>query len=439
MPDRLNDSYYRATANAWETQPTVAGEGNYDVAIIGAGFTGLSAALACAEKGLSVVLLEAKTIGFGASGRNGGQLIPGLRWSMREIDEEFGRERSQAIFDVAYGAVGRVKSRIAKHNIECDLKAGHLVAACQPKHFEAIQREAEFLETEFGWQADIVQPSDMAQHINGGGYHGGIYDSQGGHFHPLNYALGLAKAAKDAGVTILENSRVMILPQVKGSDDASLAISHELRRSPDSIVGVASHYRIKAAHVINATDAWIGELDPGLGSYTVPIMNYNIATGPLPNADQLLPSDAAVADSRFVLNYFRLSADKRLIFGGGEKYVRRPPADIAGFVRKHMAEVFPSLAQTPIDYAWGGAVGVTMNRLPHMGRKGNIFYAHGFSGHGALVTTVAGEVMAEAVLGTMSQFDVFASLPHSRFPGGKWLAQPLATLGLLYYAMRDRL
>jgi gamma-glutamylputrescine oxidase len=168
-------------------------------------------------------------------------------------------------------------------------------------------------------------------------------------------------------------------------------------------------------------------------------MNYNIATAPLPNADQLLPSDAAIADSRFVLNYFRLSADKRLIFGGGEKYVRRPPADIAGFVRKHMVEVFPALAQTRIDYAWGGAVGVTMNRLPHMGRKGNVFYAHGFSGHGALVTTVAGEVMAEAVLGTMSQFDVFANLPHSRFPGGKWLAQPLATLGLLYYAMRDRL
>jgi gamma-glutamylputrescine oxidase len=439
MPDLLNDSYYRATANAWETQSSFAGDGQYDVAVIGGGFTGLSAALACAEKGLKVALFEAKTIGFGASGRNGGQLISGLRWSMREIDAEFGRERAKAIFDLAYGAVDRVKSRIAKHNVECDLKAGHLEAAYKPGHFVAMQHEADFLAREFGWKTDIVQPGDMAQHIKGGGYYGGIYDSQSGHFHPLNYALGLAKAAKDAGVMILENSRVLILTQAKGSNDSSLAISHEQCRSPDSIVGVASHYRIKAAYVINATDAWVGALDPGLGRYTIPIMNYNVATAPLPSWQDYLPSDAAIADSRFVLNYFRLSADKRLIFGGGEKYVQTPPADIGAFVRKHMVQVFPSLANTPIDYAWGGAVGVTANRLPHMGRKGNAFFAHGFSGHGALITTLAGELMAEAVVGTMEQFDVFASLPHSRFPGGKWLARPLATLGLLYYAMRDRL
>ncbi len=408
MPDPLNDSYYRATANAWDARPEFDGDAKYDVAVIGGGFTGLSAALACAEKGLNVALLEAETIGFGASGRNGGQLIPGLRWSMREIDEEFGRERAQAIFDLAYGAVERVKSRIAKHDIACDLKAGHLEAAYKPVHFGNMQREAEFLERNFGWRADIVQPHNIARHINGGSYHGGIYDRQGGHFHPLNYALGLARAAKDAGVKIFENTRLL----------------------PGDV---------NAEKFIVATDTWTENLDPILGRYTIPIMNYNVATVPLPNADQLLPSDAAVADSRFVLNYFRLSADKRLIFGGGEKYVQTPPADIAAFVRKHIIEVFPSLADVPIDYAWGGAVGVTANRLPHMGRKGNVFYAHGFSGHGALITTLAGELMAEAVVGTMERFDVFASLPHSRFPGGKWLARPLATLGLLYYAMRDRL
>jgi gamma-glutamylputrescine oxidase len=408
MTDPLNKSYYAATANAWETQPAYAGEGAYDVAVIGGGFTGLSAALACAEKGLSVALFEAKTIGFGASGRNGGQLIPGLRWSMREIDEAFGRERAQALFDLAYGAVGRVKGRIAKHAIGCDLKPGHLEAAYKPAHFDAMRRDAEFLAKEFGWQADVVQPQDMRQHIDGGNYHGGIYDPEGGHFHPLNYALGLATAAKAAGVQIFENSPI----------------------SPGD-----AH----AETVIIATDSWTENLDPKLGRFTIPIMNYNIATAPLPGADDLLPSDAAVADSRFVLNYFRLSADKRLIFGGGEKYVQRPPADIAAFVRKHMVDVFPSLAAVPIDYAWGGAVGVTMNRLPHIGREGNVFFAHGFSGHGALVTTLAGELMAEAVVGTMARFDVFASLPHRRFPGGKWLARPLATLGLLYYAMRDRL
>jgi gamma-glutamylputrescine oxidase len=423
MPDRLNDSYYRATANGWETQRPLDYALDCDVVVIGGGFTCLSAALACAEKGLNVALVEAQTIGFGASGRNGGQLIPGLRWSMREIDAEFGRERAKAIFDLAWGAGARVHDRIVKHDIPCDLKSGHLEAAYKPGHFEDMQREAEFLSREFGWDlVDVVAPADLHKHINGGDYHGGLYDSKGGHFHPLNYAVGLAKAAKAAGVWIFEHTAAQT-PLDRGGHVKIAA-------------GTGS---LNARHVIIATDNWTGDIAPELSRYTVPIMNYNIATAPLPNADQLLPSDAAIADSRFVLNYFRLSADKRLIFGGGEKYVRRPPADIAGFVRKHMVEVFPALAQTRIDYAWGGAVGVTMNRLPHMGRKGNIFYAHGFSGHGALVTTVAGEVMAEAVLGTMSQFDVFASLPHSRFPGGKWLAQPLATLGLLYYAMRDRL
>ena len=423
MPDRLNDSYYRATANGWETQRPLDYALDCDVVVIGGGFTGLSAALACAEKGLEVALVEAQTIGFGASGRNGGQLIPGLRWSMREIDAAFGRERAKAIFDLAWGAGARVHDRIVKHDIQCDLKSGHLEAAYKPGHFDDMQREAAFLCREFGWDSvEIVGPADISKHINGGDYHGGMYDAKGGHFHPLNYALGLAKAAKAAGVLIFENTAAQT-PLDRGGHVEIAA-------------GTGS---LNARHVIIATDNWTGDIAPELSRYTVPIMNYNIATAPLANADQLLPSDAAIADSRFVLNYFRLSADKRLIFGGGEKYVRRPPADIAGFVRKHMVEVFPALAQTDIDYAWGGAVGVTMNRLPHMGRQGNVFYAHGFSGHGALVTTVAGEVMAEAVLGTMSQFDVFASLPHSRFPGGKWLAQPLATLGLLYYAMRDRL
>lgn len=422
MPDPLNDSYYRATANAWDARPEFDGDAKYDIAVIGGGFTGLSAALACAEKGLNVALLEAETIGFGASGRNGGQLIPGLRWSMREIDKEFGRERAQAIFDLAYGAVERVKSRIAKHDIACDLKAGHLEAAYKPAHFGNMQREAEFLERNFGWRADIVQPHNIARHINGGGYHGGIFDDQGGHFHPLNYALGLAKAAKDAGVDIFEHSEVVW--HLDNGSYVQLVVNGDY---------------LDATKLVIATDTWIGDLSYDLRRYTIPIMNYNVATAPLPDADQLLPSDAAVADSRFVLNYFRLSADKRLIFGGGEKYVQKPPADIAGFVRKHIAEVFPSLANAPIDYSWGGAVGVTSNRLPHMGRKGNVFYAHGFSGHGALITTLAGELMAEAVVGTMGRFDVFASLPHSRFPGGKWLARPLATLGLLYYAMRDRL
>ncbi|KGB57334.1 FAD-binding oxidoreductase [Sphingopyxis sp. SE2] len=407
MTDPLNHSYYAATAHKRQPQRDIEGDLQCDVAVIGGGFTGLGAALACAERGFSVILFEAEHVGFGASGRNGGQLIPGLRWTASEIEREFGRERAGALFDLCWRD-NRVKNRIARHGIDCDLKAGHLEAAWTPKDFDDMRREADYLANRFDYRTEIVAKGEMSRHIASPLYHGGIHDPQGGHFHPLNYAIGLAQAAETAGVRIVEGRR-------------------------------ASLDTAKARYVIDATDSWIGDVEPALGRYTVPIMNYNIATAPLANADELLPTDAAVADSRFVLNYFRLSADKRLIFGGGERYSQTPPRDIAAFVRPFMAEVFPQIADAKIDYGWGGAVAVTMNRLPHIGRRGNIFFAHGFSGHGALVTTLAGELIAEAMAETAERFDILANLPSKPFPGGKWLRRPLATLGLLWYALRDRL
>lgn len=421
MTDPLNHSYYAATAHERQLRSDI-GDERCDVAVIGGGFTGLSAALACAERGFSVILIELNTVGFGASGRNGGQLIPGLRWTASELEEEFGSERANALFDLCWRE-NRVKARIAKHGIACDLKAGHLEAAWTPKDFDAMRREADYLAARFGYESDVVAKTDMDTHITTPLYHGGVHDPQGGHFHPLNYAIGLAKAAERAGVRIREDERVWLI-------DSS---------SADPVELMTEWSIISARYVIDATDSWIGDVEPDLGRYTVPIMNYNIATAPLANADALLPGDAAVADSRFVLNYFRLSADKRLIFGGGERYSQTPPRDIAAFVRPFMAEVFPQIADAKIDYGWGGAVAVTMNRLPHIGRRGNVFYAHGFSGHGALVTTLAGELIAEAMAGTAERFDVLANLPSKPFPGGKWLRQPLATLGLLYYAMKDKL
>jgi len=421
MTDPLNHSYYAATAHAWRPRAFDGDDCKCDVAVIGGGFTGLSAALACAERGFSVILIEREHIGFGASGRNGGQLIPGLRWSASELEEEFGRDRADALFDLCWRG-NRVKARIERHGIACDLKAGHLEAAWTPKDFDAMRREADYLASRFDYRSAVIEKADMNGHIASPLYHGGIYDPQGGHFHPLNYAIGLAQAAEAAGVRIRENER-----------------AHRITDNPEGPGVMTDRAHVGARFVIDATDSWIGEVEPDLGRYTVPIMNYNIATAPLANADALLPTDAAVADSRFVLNYFRLSADKRLIFGGGERYSQTPPHDIDAFVRPFMAEVFPQIADAKIDYGWGGAVAVTLNRLPHIGRRGNVFYAHGFSGHGALITTTAGELVAEALAGTAERFDVLASLPSKPFPGGKWLRGPLATLGLLYYAMKDKL
>lgn len=421
MTDPLNNSYYSATAHERPARGDVRGDSRCDVAVIGGGFAGLSAALACAEQGFSVILVEQAHIGFGASGRNGGQLIPGLRWTASELEAEFGSERADALFNLCWRD-NRVRARIARHGIDCDLKAGHLEAAWTPNDFDAMRREADYLAERFDYASEVVPKADMAAHIATPLYHGGIHDLQGGHFHPLNYAIGLATAAETAGVDIWENHQAYLI-----------------EKAADRLHVITDWGDIDARYVINATDSWIGEVEPDLGRYTVPIMNYNIATAPLANADELLPSDAAVADSRFVLNYFRLSADKRLIFGGGERYSQTPPRDIAAFVRPFMAEVFPQIADAPIDYGWGGAVAVTMNRLPHIGRRGNVFYAHGFSGHGALVTTTAGELVAEALAGTAERFDILAGLPSQPFPGGKWLRRPLATLGLLYYALKDRL
>ena len=421
MTDPLANSYYAATAHKWRSAFRMGEDLSFDVAVIGGGFTGLSAALACAERGFSVILIEREHIGFGASGRNGGQLIPGLRWTASELETEFGRERADTLFDLCWRD-NRVKARIARHGIDCNLKAGHLEAAWTPKDFDAMRREAEYLAARFDYQSEVVCKGDMTAHVATPLYHGGIHDPQGGHFHPLNYAIGLAQAAEAAGVSILEGQR-----------------AHKITENPRGPGVITDRAHIGARYVIDATDSWIGHVEPDLGRYTVPILNYNIATEPLKNADALLPSDTAVADSRFVLNYFRLSADKRLIFGGGERYSQTPPRDIAAFVRPFMMQVFPQIADAKIDYGWGGAVAVTMNRLPLIGRRGNVFFAHGFSGHGALVTTLAGELIAEAMAGTAERFDIFANLPSRPFPGGPWLRRPLATLGLLWYALRDRL
>jgi len=417
-------SLYAATANPFPPQPALMGDITADVVVVGGGYTGLSAALHAAEAGFSVVLLEGQRIGWGASGRNGGQMIPGMRWSAADLVARFGAGRSARLLAVANLAGERVRTRIARHAISCDLRKGHFLAAARPAHLDAMKRELDLLQQLLDYNgARIVAAEDVGKFVASPVYHGGLYDQNGGHLHPLNYALGLAEAALAAGVQIFEDSAVV-------------AMDHDT-----PVVATTTTGRVTARHGVLACDAFIGSLDKSLGAMTMPVANYNVATAPLSpeQARALIPSGAAVADSRFVLNYYRLSADNRLIFGGGEKYTPKPPHDVAGFVRPYLERVFPQLAGVPIDYAWGGLVGVTMNRLPRFGRVGNSFYAFGWSGHGVLITTLAGEMIADAMRGTAERFDLFAALPGKPFPGGPLLRHPLYVAGMLWFALRDRL
>jgi gamma-glutamylputrescine oxidase len=395
-----------------------------DLVVVGGGYTGLSTALHAAEAGLSVVLLEARRIGWGASGRNGGQMIPGLRWGAADLVAALGEGRAADLLRLANSAGDKVRARIARHQIACDLREGHFLAAAKPGHLDAMKRELELLDKLVGYPGGrIIERDEVGGYVASPNYHGGFYDAGGGHLHPLNYALGLAEASLAAGVRIFEDSPVTAIDR------------------GGRVVARTASGTVTASHAVLATDTEIGELDAQQGRMAMPVANYNVATAPLgaEQARALLPANAAVADSRFVLNYYRLSADNRLIFGGGEKYSPAPPADVAGFVRPYLEGVFPQLSGVEITHAWGGLVGVSMNRLPRLGREGNVFYAHGWSGHGVLLTTLAGELIAQALRGESKGFDQLAGLPGRPFPGGPLLRHPLYVLGMLWFALRDRI
>lgn len=417
-------SYYAATANPAPRHAVLAGEVSADVVVVGGGFTGLSAALSAAEAGYSVVLLEAKRIGWGASGRNGGQMIPGMRWSATDLLDEFDKERARGLIALGLEAGERVRARIARHGIACDLRDGHFHAAWKPAHMDDIRRERDLLARFAGCdRLQVVERGEVPNFVATEAYHGGLYDPDGGHLHPLNYALGLAAAAAAAGVRIFE-------------DSPALAMEHGSPVRVTTPQGV-----VTATMGVLACDTDVGGLEPTFAGAMMPIANYNVATAPLgaEQAARLIPSNASIAESRFVLNYYRLTADHRLLFGGGEKYTPAPLADIGEFVRPFLEQIFPQLRGVQIDYGWGGMVGVTRNRLPQFGRIGNTFYAHGYSGHGVLLTTLAGELIVEAMRGTAERFDLMAGLPRQDFPGGKLLRHPLHVAGMLWYALRDRL
>jgi gamma-glutamylputrescine oxidase len=418
------DSYYTATANRLEEHPRLEGSHSCDVCVVGSGYTGLSSALHLAQRGFDVIILEAARIGWGASGRNGGQLGSGQRQDQIELEALLGQNHAHALWSLAEESKTLVKSLVEKHAIHCDLKPGILHAAHKPALAEWCYRYAEKLSTEYQYpHIRPVSPEEMRDMLGTGTYCGGYLDTDSGHLHPLNYALGLGRAASDAGVRIFENTR---------------ADSYD---GQDSITVRTAAGEIRAAYVVLACNGYLGTLEPRIASRIMPLNNYILATEPLsePQAQSLIRDDVAVADTKFVINYFRLSADRRLLFGGGETYRPRFPRDIKAFVRKHMLRVYPQLVDTRVDYAWGGTLAVTMGRMPDFGRLGpQVYFAQGYSGHGVGMATLAGKLLAEAISGTAERFDLMASIPTKHFPGGRYLRWPAQVLAMLYYTLRDK-
>ena len=423
--DGAAPTWYEASAWGRHSWPALDGDRRADVCVVGGGYTGLSAALHLAERGFRVVLLEARRIGNGASGRNGGQLGSGHRRPQALLERALGVEAARRLWELAEEAKAAVRERIARHRIACDLKPGIAVAAHRPRHARALAREAEHLRTRYGYDAiDILDRAALEAEVAAEGFHGGILDRGAGHLHPLNYTLGLARAAGAAGVAIHEGAPVRAL--ARGAPNAVSAGAHT----------------VHAEAVVLACNGYLEAPDPGIGRRILPIDNYILATEPLgeEKARALIPNDIAVTDTRFVVNYFRLSPDRRLLFGGGESYGRGLMTDPGRLVRRHMLRLFPQLAGARIDHAWGGTLAITRTRMPSIGRlEGDLYYAQGFSGHGVALTTLAGKLVAEALAGTLERFDAFARLPQPPFPGGVLLRRPLAAFGLACYALRDRL
>jgi gamma-glutamylputrescine oxidase len=419
------DSYYAASANPHPRHPQLCGEVQTDVCVVGAGFTGVSAALHLAERGYRVVLVEAARIGWGASGRNGGQLGTGLRKDVTEIEPRLGRERTRALWDLAAEAMDIVKQRIQRHAIRCDYKQGNLLAATRARFLPELAAEVELLSRHYGYDGyRMLDRHEIREAVASDQYFGGRLDSGGGHLHPLNFLLGMAQAALAAGVQIFEDSRV-----------------ERVHWGASPVVKTARG-QVRSRYVLLCGNAYLGDVEPRISAKVMPIANHVLATEPLgeARARALIRDDCCVCATKFVVDYYRFSADHRLLFGGGETYSFDEPANIKAFVRRYMLKVFPQLADARIDYAWSGQLAVTMDRLPHFGRLGSTgFFVQGFSGSGVVLTQLAGRLLAEAVAGSVERFDLFAQLKHRSFPGGKWLRKPLLVAGMLYYAMKDRL
>jgi gamma-glutamylputrescine oxidase len=424
-PDYVS-SYYLASASLLPACPPLQGELSADVCVLGGGIAGCSSALSLAERGYRVVLLEQRRLGWGASGRSGGQVICGLSAEQDSIESLVGEADARRIWELSLAGIALLKRRIGRFGIECDWVDGQMLAAIKPRQWRSLHAWHEELAGKYGYASTRLMERDELLGVLGSRrYLGALYDTNGGHLHPLRYTLGLARAAQLAGVQMHEGSAVL---------DWS---THGERLRVRTATGV-----VDCGQLVLAGNAWLGATAPPLQRKLMSISTYIIATEPLgeQRARELIANNACVCDTNWILDYFRRSSDHRLLFGGRVNYSGVDMRAVGPATAQRMRNVFPQLAGTRVEYAWGCRLDITLNRAPHFGRLArNVYFLQGFSGHGIALAGIAGELAAEAIAGDNERFEVFARLPHQEFPGGMALRRPALALAMLWYRLRDLL
>lgn len=425
----VEKSYYEASVTRRAPAAALAERTRADVCVVGGGYAGLSAALELADRGYEVVLLEAQRVGWGASGRNGGQVIVGFGSDGESaIEQQFQREEARRAWEVSVEGLRLVHERIGRFGIECEYQPGYLSLAVKPRKAQALRRWMDHVHNAYGYPLRWIGPAEIGQWVASGRFHAATYDEASGHLHPLKYCLGLADAALARGVRVHENSPVFVV-----------------ERGARPLVKTAQG-ECECRFVVLGGNVYLGEygdaIAPEVAARIMPVGTYMIATAPLgrQRAEALMRGRPAASDTNFVLDYFRLSADDRLLFGGGDSYSASAPRDIIARIRSSMLKVFPQLADLDIPYAWGGFVDISMNKAPDFGRLGgNIYYMQGFSGHGLALAGMAGKLVALAIAGQAERFDLFSRIRHHAFPGGALMRTPALVLGMMYYRLRDAL
>lgn len=418
------NSWYAASAPAFPAQPALQGVHSADVCILGAGITGLSTAIELAEAGFKVIVLEAQRVGWGASGRSGGQAIFGFGCDQTKITQALGLPLSKKLFDWSIEGLDLIKTRCAQYNIDCDWRDIHAHVPIKPRHITELKNWQSDLAENFGYPLQWWDRDQLQAVMPNARYLGALVDPRGGHLHPLKYTQGLAQAALSLGVVILEQSKVT-----------------GLERGDRPVLKTADG-EVRCDFAVLAGNAYVHGIAPELDDKIMPVGTYIGATEPLgeARAKDLIRNNMAVADVNWALDYFRLSADHRLLFGGRASYSTLPPPDLTGTLRRRMTRVFPHLADVKMAMSWGGYVDISLSRAPHWGRLGsNVYFAQGFSGHGIAATGLAGRVISEAIKGQATRLDAFAQIKHQNFPGGRAFRTPMLVAAMAWFKLRDAL